>query len=1160
MAINIDVVVSGSTIDLLWDNGSCTATLFEYNVRVIEGIFPNGVLYYSENGGTANSVTLINVPDGTYYAEVDIITDNFVCDQGRSQSFNVQATPVSYQLTVNRIEPTSGSVTINGNTASPVSIVENNSVTLVASPVAGFVFAGYTFDGVVVSTSTNYTFSMPSSNTTALATFNESTASYQLTLNILEPTSGSVTINGNTASPVSILESSSVILLASPVSGFVFEGYTIDGVVVSNSTNYNFSMPSSNTLVVATFSEVPPPTQVGQESIYDTSRSKFYFIRDLSDRFFTGDVVNLTQYTLEEVIEPVDFDTGMFKLERDKDYHGFNYEFSIESLRYELGTTGHNYLNAQLLLRGTDVDIKFVYGFGEPSEFTIFYVGKVDMNEYAETDDGEYIKFTLRELDFDNLLQTAFDVTQEVVPNTDVLLYSKVIPEKVTYTIPKANISETGTPYPRAIFDQVPAGSPAGIITGGVFTPIVATIFVNAGRQGDDTKLFTTYPFQLDINKNPQSELAGFKFLFRAEQAGFYKLIVKTSLLLGLGGINGFFENNPDFQFCKLIIRRTKADGITQTGLNIPPISRESFVAESQGSDGSVVLVFDHTQQFNNIEVDECVYAYFEINSNSLPNYNDTNSSIFSVFATPFKGDPDQAQITVLAETLEKSSKSRFIDGYTLLNETFKKAGDFSYDIVRSDFIETGGCASLLYFTNGFGVRGVTEETSSKIKTSPKKLIDSYKNLFNIGWGVEYNENKEEIVRVEPTEYFYQDVEIFRFENISDYSKEVDSSLYYNEIEVGFKHYSKQRETDKGNTIDDFHTKHTYQTPIKTNKNKLSIVTDFVLSGYEIEITRRKQFEESGKSDNSNFKEDEELFGVQLISNNLFSGGTYIGLLTDLSDGQIISVTGDSIIIVGYAYFYTGQEVSVQVDDGAIENNSIRFVQYGFITPQGFTFPVFATLIYFTGSIISPSSFQPKIVVSTKNGESYLVPESNQPFAYVANMLSTVTAYNLRYSPKRMLLNWAKSFNGGFFGKDSSEQILFKQGDGNILLETRFTEEETCRLGDIDRDTIVEGGSVIIGEIYNRGLLWYPFKVSFSTSLTFKQLTTLKNCLRGNSGSLNYGYITIPDPLGGTQQIFIDSISYSGVTDEAIIEGRLKEFSTPPTRAGFTYTYPFILS
>jgi hypothetical protein len=75
--------------------------------------------------------------------------------------------------------------------------------------------------------------------------------------------------------------------------------------------------------------------------------------------------------------------------------------------------------------------------------------------------------------------------------------------------------------------------------------------------------------------------------------------------------------------------------------------------------------------------------------------------------------------------------------------------------------------------------------------------------------------------------------------------------------------------------------------------------------------------------------------------------------------------------------------------------------------------------------------------------------------------------------------------------------------------------------------------------------LFLPIKISFSTNLSFEQLTDLKKCLRGQDDSeldRNYGYITVADYCGNNQKLFITSIEYSGVTEEATIEGYLKEF------------------
>lgn len=936
---------------------------------------------------------------------------------------------------------------------------------------------------------------------------------------------GSVKVGTSSASGVMQEEGTTVNILAIPSSGFTFVNWQIDSVVVSTSTSYSFTMPANDIELKATFLEsaAPPPTE--QSAIYDTSCPKFFFVKNMSDRFFSGDVVDLTLYDatdLEE--EPINFDTGKFKLERDPTYHGFNYEFAIDTLGYELGTVGYTFLKSNLFTEGVDVDVKFIYGFGSEDNLTIFYIGKVDFNEYKEVEDGEQIDFSLRELDFDNLLQSSFEIVQSTEPDIDVLLYSKVIPKKVSYTVPKRNEVENGgveSTYPSAFINE-DIDSPLTDASG------ILYLFINDGKEGDDDlEIFTTYDFHVD-NAFPLTEGAGYKYLLRAQLAGEYTIKVKTLLRLEFNAASGA----SGFDFVNLAIRKTQKDGTTQIGSTIysaPTITNTPL------TDGYADCLYDFETTLD-IEFDQCVYLYFEILSSAIG-----TAELFNIGIRPFPTNSEQPQLEVEVQTVAPASKGKFITPLNLLESVISQSAETGYQTVVSDFVNTTGCGGKLVLTNGFNIRGVELSDRTYIKISAKDLVESLSKLFVLGWGVEYDGSKREIVRIEPIEYFYQNEEILNLGNVSEYNKEIDSSKYYNEIEIGFSKYSKNRETDKGNTLDDFHTKHLYKTPIKTNKNKFTAITNLTLSGYELEILRRKQFEKDGKSVNANFREDEDLFGVQLVDYVLFDGATYSGFLTDLSSGDIINLNTSSIIVVGLAYFYSGQPITVNVDSQGARSTTIDSIQYGYFTPVGFGFPVLGTRIKFSSAIdndINPIS--PSVVIETVGGESYYVPESDQPFSNISNLISPETAYNLRYTPKRMLYNWAKLFNGGFFGKLGTDQVAFKQGDGNVTLSTNFGVGEPCLLGDLDSETIVENANVNIADLYNRGFLYLPFKVSFSAPLSFEQLILLKKCLRGSNGIGDYGYVSITNPCGEVEQIFITSVEYSGVEDEAKFEGFLK--------------------
>ena len=951
-------------------------------------------------------------------------------------------------------------------------------------------------------------------------------ASYTITVvKTPSPSAGTVRVGSSFESGIVQEEGTTVNIRATASSGFSFVRWELDSVLLSTNPIESFVMPSNNVELKAVFLELAPPPNARQADLYDTECPRFLFIEDLSDRFFTGDVVDLTEYLPTQVEEPINFDSGKFKLERDENYHGFNYEFSVDELQYEIGTGGHDYLKTKLYSTGTDTDVKFVYGFGDIANFTIFYIGKVDFNEYAEVDNGEKVSFSLVELDFDNLLQTAFEIPQEVELTQDVRLYSKVIPKRIEYSIEipedllgiglgglsKAWFAEAfRTPdVPNPDIERVEKTSP------------LAYLLFNDGRTGDsDFEEFFTYDFVL----NSEDPVDALQSIFIAREAGLYDVTVKFWCGLFLTDIPSF----TDFGFTTLKFIRVGIDG--STVISTTSVNSINIITPTNLLDPSKILEFDVSLTFN-LSVDESFYIYIEIDpsDSAFP----ATGTITSIVAYPFDYDRSIPQIEIVGQTQARQSTAMVESTYTIVNEVCKQATEVTYDILKSDFM-SDGCGSLMYLTNGFNVRGVLDK---KLKVAPKNIIDMLAKLYCLGFGVEYNESKNELVVIEPVEYFYQDVEILELPSISDYKKEIDSSKYYNEVEVGFNKYSKQRETDKGFTLDDVHTKHTYQTPIKTNKNKLSIVTDLTLSAYEIEILRRKQFEKDGNKVKSNFREDEDVFGIQLTNVSPLDSFEYPNEFVSYEEGVFTTISQqyDFVLSVGDVVTYVSKA-------GVSQTRTVT----GFNVSSFLVLDVinYLTFISFAEPLVGTVGGINDVSISIiSSGGSSLSPEGSQPFQVVENLLSPATTYNLRHTPKRILYNWAKLINGGFFGKSITDEVVFKQGDGNIELVTQLKETESCLLGDIDRDLVDEGANVQIGDFYGGDSLFLPIKISFTTSLSFEQLTDLKKCLRGQDGTRDYGYITITNSCGGVEQIYPTSIEYSGVTEEATIEGYLKQLN-----------------
>lgn len=940
-------------------------------------------------------------------------------------------------------------------------------------------------------------------------------ATYTITV-VKLPVSGGglVKIGSSFESGIVQEEGTTVNALASPTSGYSFVNWMIDDVVVSTSRPYSFVMPPNDITLTATFAVVVVPPEEQQASVYDTSCPKFYFVANMTDRYFTGDVIDLSSYDyLELDDEPVNFDSGKFRLERDSTYHGFNYEFAVDDLAYELGELGYDYIKNKIYSEGTDADVKFVYGFGTTTSLSIFYLGKIDFNEYKESNNGDLVNFSLREIDFDNLLQTAFEEPQEVILSTEVEMYSKVIPKRVQYKVetPETEVIFTFTQeafYNELFYvggsQQINKSMPNGYL------------YINDVREGDsDFDTFITYDFQLDAG-DPTDQL---KYVIKAKEAGIYSIDIK--FWMGM-----FFvvpANFSDLSFITLKFVHTESNGVTI--LNSDSYAIDEVLVLTGLLDPNKIAVFDRIVNYE-LAFDDCLYIYIEINTASaaFP----ASGAISSIVYYPFNYDYSVPMLAIIGQTLADSSTSYTASSFDVLNTTLKKASEVDREILKSDFFSTG-CGELLYLTNGFNIRG----SNYSLKVSPKKVMDMLSDIFCLGWGVEYDEFKNELVRIEPVEYFYQDVEIIELTNISDYTKEIDNSKYYNEVEIGFSKYSKNRETDKGFTLDDFHTKHNYSTPIKTNKNKLSVISDLILSAYEIEILRRKQFDKGSSKADSNYSEDDSVFGIQLSSTTPSLTFTYPNASVNQED-PIVFINGnfEFTLTVGEVVEYTSRAGVLQTRT-VTGFSSESYIILGEV--------VYFTTISFSEALVGAVDGVGDLTIVKAEGEGlYLIPESSLAFSTIENLYSPANTFNLRYSPKRMLYNWAKLINGGLFTKGDLEEIVFKQGDGNILLTTQFDVVETCNLGDANKDLIIEGANVALIDFDNRNYLFLPFKISFTASFSFEQLTLLKSCLRGQDLTRNYGYITITNPCGTLEKVYVMSAEYSGIEDEVKIEGYLK--------------------
>jgi hypothetical protein len=139
-------------------------------------------------------------------------------------------------VTVKASPKNTGTVSGGGTFAS------GSSVTVTASPNAGYSFVNWTQNGVAVSTSASYTFTL-TANRTLVANFAQTSGTFTITVSAAPAKGGSVSGGGTFSSGTSHT------VTATPTGRFHFVNWTENGSVVSSSASYTFTLSANRNLV-----------------------------------------------------------------------------------------------------------------------------------------------------------------------------------------------------------------------------------------------------------------------------------------------------------------------------------------------------------------------------------------------------------------------------------------------------------------------------------------------------------------------------------------------------------------------------------------------------------------------------------------------------------------------------------------------------------------------------------------------------------------------------------------------------------------------------------------------------------------------------------------------------------------------------------------------
>lgn len=309
----------------------------------------------------------------------------------------------------------------------------------------------------------------------------------------------------------------------------------------------------------------------------------------------------------------------------------------------------------------------------------------------------------------------------------------------------------------------------------------------------------------------------------------------------------------------------------TSGGLNTIPFDYSGSISIPSGNNGKFIWLLITVSNYRNFNSSSPNPSQFEL---------DTDLSSFIKISQQTKQDPSTAKSFLIYEAFDKLSESMTDEIDSFRSNYFGRMNStpFSYDL--------DGCGGWRAITNGLNLRKMKNKNNElfPIITSFQDLFNSTNAVDNLGMRIEMDSDTgKEYIRVEPKDFFYNSSTIINLFNISDLKTSPATDLIYNNFQIGYERWNLN--ISKTNGIDEINSVHNYTIPIEKANNTLTVMSNYIGSGYMIEETRRQQYNQVPTND---FETDNELFfictNVNTVNSDLY---TVPPVATDYDAGTV---------------------------------------------------------------------------------------------------------------------------------------------------------------------------------------------------------------------------------------------------------------------------------
>ena len=571
-----------------------------------------------------------------------------------------------------------------------------------------------------------------------------------------------------------------------------------------------------------------------------------------------------------EIEEPIGFSDLVIRVKRDSVWHGVFFEATTSELQFYGAAS--DYLQAKKTGEGFSADVTFKAYTDCGGEDEDLFHGKLDFRQYKEKcgNDGCLVIMPVEQtgciMTLRNRYDQKVDLSEQLAFNKTTILQDydglNFEMELAAQELEVSNRAETGIDDITTNIKDDPNFTPNNFDDfNGYISPAYDNIIKSSfGVFGTSSTIIITEDGANNIPPYPD-----------------FPTNIGTAILLR--------DIKCELSNVLCTFRHKGVINIQQSGVGAQQTLRLKLFRLPAGLDGTVFsnwveeftdtfyqLNFDGDVLFDISEIiplslSEGDFIYYGVNllANDLSqitsfNYTQSKESFFELKAASIC-PPTDATVSLIHETASRVTEAITDMCLKVKSDYYGRTDSQPYAAAED------GCGSLRVLTNGLRLR-IAENPVHFL--SLKEIFDSLNAIDNIGMGIEGDN-----LRIEPVEYFYQDVEIIKHLSIPKSDFSLDAEDAYSIIKVGYKKW----ETESLNGLDEFNSNKEFRTSLKSINKTLDVTSGFVAGGYPIENTRQQSFADTGAADT---KYDNETF-IICVTRTVYSYEVEQGNIVDPS-------------------------------------------------------------------------------------------------------------------------------------------------------------------------------------------------------------------------------------------------------------------------------------